>query len=192
MKTDTKLQQVEYNPNLEELILGMQRPELVAELQELIDETEKDNESPDLDQIFLNNGVLLTVITEQVRAKRVWQIVAAGLMIFVVITSFICFGLYINRANQTENLGKAEAAIQKANNDSAQAGQKVINLESQLTDSKSQLNKAQAQLGDSTSEVKNLQNQLADTTQRLKTLQDRNIEAVKRLNERLQKLDSPH
>ncbi|MFA5239257.1 MAG: hypothetical protein WC476_06065 [Phycisphaerae bacterium] len=194
METDTEkivLQEAELNSHLEDLLLGMQRPELIAELQELIEETEKEKQSPDLDQIFQNNGILLTVITEQVRLKRAWQIVAAGLMISVVITAFICFGLYTTRANQTENLAKAEAAIQKANNDSAQAGQKVINLESQLADSKSQLNKTQAQLSDSNSEINNLQNQLADTTQRLKTLQDRNAEAVKRLNQRLQKLDSP-
>lgn len=191
MKTDTNeiaLQKTEQVLHLEELILGLQRPEIIAELQELVDDTEKGDEELDIDQIVQDGEILLGIITEQVRAKRIWQIVTACFMIFVVITSFICFGLYLDRENQIEKLGIAEANIQKTSNDFAQADQKVKTLENRLSNSKAELDHTQSRLNNSSLEVENLQDQLADTAQRLKALQNRNVEAVKRLNGRLRKL----
>ncbi len=191
MKTDTNeiaLQKTEQVLHLEELILGLQRPEIIAELQELVDDTEKGEEELDMNQIVQDGEILLGIITEQVKAKRIWQIVTACFMIFVVITSFICFGLYMDRENQIEKLGLAKATIQKVSNDFAQADQKVKTLENRLASSKAELEHAQSLLSNSSLEVKNLQSQIADTTQRLKALQNRNAEAVKRLNGRLRKL----
>ena len=150
--------------------------------------TEKDQEELDLGQIVQNSDILLGIINEQVSSKRIWQIVTACLMIFIVIISFICFGLYMERQNHIERFSQAQASIQKASNDFAQISQKTKTLEKQLAKSNKELERAQSQLGNSSAEVKKLQSQLSDTTQRLKALQNRNAEAIKRLSERLRKL----
>ena len=182
MKTDTNkmvLEEEQRILSLEELAFDLPMPEIT---------TENDQEDLDPGQIVQNNDVLLEIITEQVRSKRIWQIATACLMIFVVIISFICLGLYMDHENQIEKLSQAEVNIQRVSNDFTQANQKVKTLENQLASSKAELEHAQSQLSNLSSEVKNLQSQLADTTQRLKALQNRNAEAVKRLNERLRKL----
>jgi len=191
MKTDIDemvLQEAGQTFHLEELLLSLQKPEIIAELQDIVDGTEEDKEEPDLDQIFQDGNILLEIITEQAGAKRIWQIVTACFTILVIITSFICLGLYRSRENQIEKVGLTQANIQKISNDFAQADQKVKTLESQLASSKTELERTQGQLSNSSSDIKNLQNQLADTTQRLKVLQNSNAEAVAQLNERLRKL----
>ena len=150
---------------------------------------EKDEEQDlDLGQIVHNSDILLGIITEQVRSKRIWQIAVACLMIFVVIISFICLGLYMERKNRIEKFSQTQANIQKASNDFAQISQKAETLETQLAKSNAELKRAQGDLENSKLETGNLQSQLTDITQRLKVLQNRNAEAVNRLNERLQKL----
>jgi peptidoglycan hydrolase CwlO-like protein len=193
MRTDIDkiiLEEGERASHLEERLLELVKPEIAAELQELAGDTEKDEESVELDQIVRNSKVLLDIITEQARARLIWQIVAGCFLIFAVMTSFVCFGFYMNRENQMEKLGRAEANIQRISNDFTQADQKTKTLESQLADSKAELKNTRSLLGSSSSDVKSLQNQLADTTQRLKALQNSNAEAVKQLNERLQKLSA--
>ena len=196
IKTDTDkmvLEEEQRILSLEELAFDLPIPEVT---------TEKDQEDMDLEQIVQNSDILLGVITEQVKSRRIWQIATACLMIFVVIISFICLGLYIERENHIERFSQAQANIQKASNDFAQISQKAKTLEKQLaksnkelehlqnelTNSKAELKRAHGNLKNSKSEVENLQSQLADTTQRLKALQNRNAEAVKRLSERLRKL----
>lgn len=196
MKTDTDkmvLEEEQRILSLEELAFDLPIPEVT---------TEEDQEDMSLEQIVQNSDILLGVITEQVRAKRIWQIATACLMIFVVIISFICLGLYMERQNHIERFSQAQANIQKASNDFAQISQNAKTLEKQLaksnrelksiqnelTNSKTELKRARSDLKNSKSEVENLQSQLADTTQRLKALRNRNAEAVKRLSERLQKI----
>lgn len=192
MRTDIDkiiLEEGERASHLEELLLELEKPEIAAELQELASESEKD-ESVELNNIVRNSKVLLEIITEQAKARLVWQIVAGCFLVLVVAISFVCFGVYLNRGNQIEKLGLAEANIQRISNEFKQADQKIRTLEGQLADSKAELKNAQGRLDSSNSEVENLQNQLADTTQRLKALQNSNAEAVKQLNERLQKLSA--
>jgi len=196
METDTNKMVLEEDQqilSLEESILGSLMPEITAQ---------EDEQELDLGQIVQNNDVLLGIITEQVRSKRIWQIATACLMLFVVIISFICLGLYMERENHIERFSQAQANIQKASNNFAQISQKAKTLEKQLvksnkelehiqnelTNSKAELKRAQGDLKNSKSEVENLQSQLADTSQSLKALQNRNAEAVKRLSERLRKL----
>lgn len=196
MKTDTNKMVLEE----EQQILSVEESAFDLPMSEIT--TEKDEEDLDLGQIVQNNDILLGIITEQGRSKRIWQIATACLMIFVVIISFICLGLYMERENHIERFSQAQANIQKASSDFAQISQKAKTLEKQLvksneelkhiqnelTNSKAELKRAQGDLKDSKSEVEDLQSQLADTTQRLKALQNRNAEAVKRLSERLRKL----
>lgn len=180
MKTDTK----KIAMKEDQQILSAEESDFYLLMSEIT--TEKDQD--DLGQIVQNSDILLRIITEQAGSKRTWQIVAACLTIFVVIISFICLSLYMERENSIESFSQAQAGIQKANNDFTKADQKVKTLENQLSSSKAELELAQSRLSNSGSEVENLKSQLADTDQRLKALQSRNAEAVKRLNERLQKL----
>ncbi|MFA6175825.1 MAG: hypothetical protein WC765_04515 [Phycisphaerae bacterium] len=193
MKTNADkivLEEAERTSHLEELLLDLERPEVAAELQKFVDDTEQDEEGIELNQIVRNSKVLLDIITEQARVRLIWQIIAGCFLVFAVATSFICLGLYMNRGNQIEKFGLAEANIQRAGNDIKQAEQKIRTLQGQLADSKAELKNAQNLLDGSNADVKNLQNQLADTAQRLKALQNSNAEAVKQLNERLQKLST--
>ena len=192
MKTATKktvLQELGYDSHLEESFFDQPKPETIAELQENGD-NEIGEESLNLGQIIQNSDLLLGIITDQVKCKHIWQIVAACFMMFIIIISFICFGLYMDHKNHLEKLSQSEVNIQRVSNDFTKADQKLQILENQLTKSKAELERAQGRLSNSSSEVKNLQNQLADTRQRLKALQNRNSEAVKRLNERLRKLSA--
>ncbi len=183
MKTDTDkmvLEEEQQILSVEESAFDLLMSEITAE---------KDEEQDlDLGQIVHNSDILLGIITEQVRSKRIWQIAVACLMIFVVTISFICLGLYMERENHIERFSQAQANVQKASNDFAQTSQKAKALEKQLANSNKELEHTQSQLSNSNSEVEKLQNQLADTSQRLKASQNRNAEAVKRLNERLRKL----
>lgn len=194
IKTDTDkidLREIDQDLRLEESILGIQRPKMIAELQEFVGEAEKDEETLDLDQIIHNSDILLGIINEQVNSKRIWQIVTACSTIFVVIISFICLGLYMKHQNHIERLGQVQASVQKADSLEKQlvkSNKELENIQNELTNSKAELKGAQVNLKNSKSEVENLQNQLADTTQRLIALQNRNAAAVKRLSERLQKL----
>ena len=186
MKTDTNKMVLEE----EQQILSVEESAFDLPMSEIT--IEKDPEPLDLGQITQNSDILLGIITEQVKSKRIWQIATVCLMIFAVIISFICLGLYMERQNHIERFSRAQASVQKASNDFAQISQKAKTLEKQLANSKTELEHAQGQLSNSSSEVKNLQKQLTDTTQRLKALRNRNAEAVKRLSKRLQKLsDSP-
>ncbi len=180
MKTDTK----KIAMKEDQQILSAEESDFYLLMSEITTEKNQD----DLGQIVQNSDILLRIITEQAGSKRIWQIVAACLTIFVVIISSICLSLYMERKNSIESFSQAQADIQKANNDFTKADQKVKTLENQLSNSKAELELAQSRLSNSGSEVENLKSQLADTDQRLKALQSRNAEAVKRLNERLQKL----
>jgi peptidoglycan hydrolase CwlO-like protein len=145
----------------------------------------------DMGRIVQNSDVLLGIITQQVRSKRIWQIAATCLMIFAVIISFICLGLYMERENHIERVNQAEVTIQKARileKQSIKSNKELEHIQDELTNSKAELKRAQGDLENSKSEVENLQSQLTDTRQRFKALQNRNAEAVERLNERLRKL----
>jgi len=182
IKTDTDkmvLEEEQQILSVEESAFDLPMPEIT---------TEKDQEALELGQVTQNSDILLGIITEQVRSKRIWQIATVCLTIFAVIISFICLGLYMERENHIERFSQAQANVQKASNDFAQTSQKAKTLEKQLVNSKAELKHAQGDLKNSKSEIENLQSQLADTSQRLKALQNRNAEAVKRLNERLRKL----
>ncbi|MHC4068834.1 MAG: zinc ribbon domain-containing protein [Planctomycetota bacterium] len=195
----TVLHKSQQDRNLEKPKLYKRICDATAEYRKIADRTKEELE---LKQIVQGNEILVSVLTEQAKYKRIWQIVAACLMIFVVIISFICLGLYMERENHIERFSQAQANIQKASNNFAQISQKAKTFEKQLvksnkelkhiqnelTNSKAELKRAQGDLKNSKSEVENLQSQLADTSQRLKALQKRNAEAVKRLSERLRKL----
>ena len=197
IKTDTNkmvLEKVQQILSSEELDFDLPVPEIT---------TEEYQDELDLGQIVQNSDVLLEVITEQGRSKRIWQIATVSLTIFVAIISFICLGLYLERQNHIERFSRAQANIHKATNDFTQTSQKAKTLENQLaksneeikhiqnelTNSKAEIKRAHGDLKNSRSEVKNLQTKLNDATQQLKELQNRNVEAVKRLNQRLNKLN---
>lgn len=180
MKTDTNKIVLEE----EQQILSVEESAFDWPMSEIT--TEKGQE--DLGKIVQNSDILLGIITEQVKSKRIWQIATVCLAIFVAIISFTCLGLYVERENHIERFSQAQANIQKATNDFTQTSQKTKTLEKQLANSKAELKRAQGDLKNSKSDVENLQSQLADTSQRLKAFQWRNAEAVKRLSERLQKL----
>ena len=194
MKTDTKktfLEQELEILSIEDSAFDLPIPQIADDEDEL-----------DLEQLVGDSEILLAIITEQVRSRRLWQIAAASLIIFAVTISFVCLGLYIDRGNYTEISSLTQANIQKADNDLARISQKATTLETQLagsnselktiknelTSSKAQFKRTQGDLENSRSKAETLQSQLTDTSRRLKSLQDRNAQAVKRLNERLIKL----
>ena len=182
MKTDVDKMVFEEEQQIlsfEESIPGSPTPEITAQ---------EDEQEVDLGQIVNDSEALLEIITEQARLKRIWQIATACLMIFVVLISFICTGLYMESKKHIEKFSQAQVSFQRANNDFTKAAQKVKTFENQLGNSKAELKRVQEDLKSSKSETENLQNLLADTNRRFEALQNRNAAAVKRLNERLQKL----
>ncbi len=153
--------------------------------------TDRTKEELELKQIVQGNDILISVLTEQAKYKRIWQIVAASLIISVIAILFISSRLYMDRENQIEKLAKAKITTQKVETlkkQSVKSKTELKYVQSELANSNAELKSTQDDLKNSKSEVENLQSRLADTNQRLKAFQNRNTEAVKRLNERLQKL----
>jgi hypothetical protein len=193
MKKDAEkmiLEETEQSSHLEELLVGLQKPKSNRQLRESNAGTKKDEDLLDLGKIAQDSDLLFEIITEQVKSKRIWQIVTICSILFAILLSFICFNLSINRTEQIEGLTKAKMDLQTAVNDLKEAHIKEKALENQLAASKAELEHTQNSLNSSNSDVKYLQNQLSDTSQRLRTLQNNNAEIVKQLSERLQKLTS--
>ena len=187
IKTDTNkllIKEAQITSQIEEMIAGIQKFDTV-------EETEKDEEMDELAPVINDSEILLTIINEQARFKRMWQIAAVCLTIFAVVFSFVYFGLHVNYENQAASLSRAEVNVQKANGDSMQARQKVETLQNQLAKSKAELEHTQVLQSNSKLEVDSLQKQLSDTSGRLRVLRKRNVEAVKRLSGRLEKLSGP-
>ena len=189
MKTDTNktiLEELKQVLSLEDSILGSLTPETAAESPGSARNAKKDGKKSDLNQIVRSSDLLLGIITDQVKAKLVWQGITACLVILVIIASFICFNFYKSRENLVEKVAvvktlEKKLADSKAEVDSIKANAMISNNELQHT---------QGELNNSKAEIKKLQDQLADVTQRLETLQNRNAEAVKLLSGRLQKLSN--
>lgn len=137
-------------------------------------------------KLNLSNSILLDVITDQTRAKLVWQCIAVSLFIFVITSFFICFSLYKSRENLIEKLG----VIKPLEKELAESQSQTDKFKADLIKSDTENRCAQSELNNSRTEIKNLQKRLADVTQSLETLKARNAEAVKLLNGRLQNLSN--
>ena len=133
MKNDNNemmLEQEQRRVAFEESILDLAMPE--------VSNHDEENE-PDLTRDVPDSDILLTVINEQVKAKRIWQLAVAALTIVVLIVSAFCIGLHNDRKNYIEKFNQAQLNTQKANNDFKQSSQKANTLENQLADSKTEL-----------------------------------------------------
>ncbi len=176
MKIDiqkTVLQESEQTSLLEELIPDMQKLGTITKLQEFVDEIEKDEEEQELDQVVHNNELLLGIITEQAQKKRIWQIVTACLMIFVVAISFIGYGFYIELGNQIEKVSQANANVKEVSANLSQASQEVKTLENQLLNSKAEVVRFQNESNISKAELVRLQNELNTSKAEIVRLQNK-------------------
>jgi uncharacterized membrane-anchored protein YhcB (DUF1043 family) len=190
MKKDTDktvLDELQQVLSLEESILGSLTPQIAVESSEVTENTEKDETKAYLNQkIAQNNNILLGIITDQTRSKLFWQSIAACLVLFAVIASIVCFGLYISRRNLTEKLTEMNTLEKKLADSKAE----VDKVRADIITSSAALKHSQDELDNSKAEIKTFREQLDVATQRLETLQNRNAEAVKLLSGRLQRLSN--
>jgi DNA repair exonuclease SbcCD ATPase subunit len=184
---NTVLDELKQVLSLEESILGTLTPEIAAESSEVAESAEKDEKKLYSNQKIAHNDILLGIITDQARTKLVWQGVAACLVLFAVIVSIICFGLYISRGNLAEKVAEIKPLEKKLADSKAE----VDSVKAQAVTSSAELKRSQSELDNAKAEIKTLREQLAVVTQSLETLRSRNAEAVKLLNGRLQRLSSP-
>lgn len=167
---------------IESLLESIQTPvlqtlDITDELPELVDEDVVAKETPELAQITQNDGLRSGILTAQARSKRTWQAVAVFSLACLLLAIFANLWFYMNRQTQLDRLDRAYANIQKGYDDSIQADQKIGTLQSELANSRA--------------EVETVRNELTRARQELETVQQRNIEAVARLNEQIQKLRAP-
>ncbi|HBG25500.1 MAG: hypothetical protein A2Y10_14555 [Planctomycetes bacterium GWF2_41_51] len=132
----------------------------------------------------VGNSVLLDVITDQAKAKFVWQCVTISFAILFAVSSVVCFNLYSSRQNLAVRVNILEPLEKELKESRAQTD----NFRAEAIKASAELNHTQNDLNNSKSQIENLNNQLADLTDQLETLKARNAEAVKMLNGRLKKL----
>jgi len=181
MKTDIEqmtIKELEQALSLEDSVLESIEAQMHAETA-----GKKINEK----NLNLHNGILMDVITDQARAKFVWQCVTVCMAIFVVVAAFICFGLYKSRENLTEKLSVIKTLERRL----AESQTQVNQLQADAIKSGTELEYAKNELDNSKTETTSLQEQLKDVTNKLENLEKRNAEAVKMLNGRLQNLSNP-
>ena len=73
----------------------------------------KDGKKSDINQIVRSSDLLLGIITDQVKAKLVWQGITACLVILAIILSFICFNFYNSRENLVEKVAVVKTLEKK-------------------------------------------------------------------------------
>ncbi len=184
----TVLHKTEQDLRPEKPILYKRVADATAESRKIIDRTREELE---LKQIVRGNDILVSVLTEQAKYKRIWKIVAVILMISFVAILFVSSRLYMDRENKIEDLAKAKITAQKVEilkKQFVKSSTELKRVQNDLVNSKSELKRAQIEMKNSRSELKNLQSQLADTNQRFKALRERNAKAVKLLDTRLRRL----
>jgi hypothetical protein len=189
MKKDTNntvLDELKQVLSLEESILGSLTPQIAAESSEVTENTGKDEKKLYSNKKIAHNDILLGIITDLARTKLFWQSIAACLVLFAVIASIVCFGLYISRGNLAGKLTEMKTLEKKLADSKAE----VDSVKAEVITSNAEFKRSQSELDNSKAETKVLREQLAVVTQRLETLRSRNAEAVKLLNGRLQRLSS--
>jgi DNA repair exonuclease SbcCD ATPase subunit len=189
MKKDTDntiLQELQQVLSLEDSILGSLTPETAAESPGSARNAKKDGKKSGLNQIVRSSDLLWGIITDQVKAKLVWQGITACLVLLVIMLSFICFSFYSSRENLVEKVAEIKPLEKKLADSEAE----VAKVKANAMISYNELQRSQSDLNNSKAEIKKLQDQLANVTQRFEALQNRNAEAVKLLNGRLQKLSN--
>lgn len=165
--------------------------ESVSELREgvgILDVPETADEMSDIEEVLDDSELLLSVISEQVARKHIWQIGCVFLAIFFTAGCLVFYSLHVSGENQTVRLESAETNIQTAGEKLLRAERKIKTLEAELTDSKVELNRVTGELTGSKAKVEGLEKQVTDTSRRFKDLQGRNEEVVKKMKERLKQL----
>jgi septal ring factor EnvC (AmiA/AmiB activator) len=183
---NTILKELRQVLSLEDSILGSLSPETAEESPNIIRSAKKDDKKPASNQTARSSELLLSIITDQVRAKFLWQGAAVFMAILVVILSVLCFNFY----NSRENLAEITAEMKPLQKKLTETEAEIAKVKANATIAGSELQRSQSELNSSKAEVKKLQDQLADVTRRFETLQSRNAEAAKLLNGRLQRLSS--
>jgi septal ring factor EnvC (AmiA/AmiB activator) len=134
----------------------------------------------------INNSILLDIITDQTRAKFVWQCICGGLVLCVVAVAFIGFNQYKSNQNLNEKLADFATLEPKLNESKAETEK----LKSEIFEAGNELKAAKAEANTYKNQTSNLQDELDKVNAQLKDMQDRNAEVAKILNGRLQKLSS--
>ncbi|PKL49389.1 MAG: hypothetical protein CVV39_03010 [Planctomycetes bacterium HGW-Planctomycetes-1] len=183
---NTILKELRQVLSLEDSILGSLSPETSEESPNVARSIKKDDKKPALNQTVRSSELLLGIITDQVKAKFIWQGITACAAILVVILSLVCLTLY----NSRENLAEKAAEIKPLEKKLSEAESEIAKVKANAMIAGNDLQRSQSELNSSKAEIKKLQDQLADVTRRFETLQNRNAEAVKLLNGRLQRLSS--
>jgi septal ring factor EnvC (AmiA/AmiB activator) len=134
----------------------------------------------------VNNSILLDIISDQTKAKFIWQCVSAGMVVLFIISAFMCFSLFKSNQNLNEkvlNYAKLEPKLIETKSENEKLQAEAFQAANDLKSAKNELN-------DYISQNAKLQEELDSVSTQLKDLQDRNAEVVKILNGRLQKLSN--
>ncbi|MEN6386801.1 MAG: hypothetical protein ABFD79_16600 [Phycisphaerales bacterium] len=152
---------------------------------DMLDSFENQTQAPKAAKKFnINNSILLDIITDQNRAKFVWQCVCASFGVLIVLAGFMYFNLYKSNENLEEkivNFARLETSLAESKVEADRLKTQVFEANNELKTAKTELNKCKT-------ESTKLQEELDTVSTQLKDLQDRNAEVAKILNGRLQKL----
>jgi septal ring factor EnvC (AmiA/AmiB activator) len=135
-------------------------------------------------KLHINNSILLDIITDQTRAKFIWQCVAVFLCVCLIASGVMYFDLYKDNKilnDKALNTAKLESKLSDSKAETEKLKADVLKAYSDLTAVRGQLDISRAETADAKAKLDELTNQLNN-------LQRRNAEVVKILNGRLQKL----
>lgn len=137
-------------------------------------------------KLHINNSILLDIISDQAKAKFIWQCVSVCLGIAILTTGLLCFNMYKTNERLNDKVVNTAKLEVKLSTSTAEAEK----LKADLSQTTSELKSSQNELSTYKSQSAQLRQQLDEATDELKNLQNRNAEVVKILNGRLQKLSN--
>ncbi|MHC4911698.1 MAG: hypothetical protein ACYTE5_01685 [Planctomycetota bacterium] len=133
--------------------------ELPDETSPAVDDTQEMYESAQIPQ---DDGFQLSILTEQARSKRIWQMTAVLSLGFLFMALVASITLLVNRQTQ---LDQARASIQQLFDDTTQSSRNLENLQAELSSSSAQAGLFQSNLDKSRVELKTARNELTQARQ---------------------------
>lgn len=122
------------------------------------------------------------------RPTGIWQLAATVSVICAFVAVLASFWLYADRQGLLDSIALVYERIDKADKNFTRTEQQAQTLQSQLDETRMELNQLKGQLIRSQAEVRNVHDQLNNARQNLGTIRQYNAEAAQQLNEQIERL----
>ena len=122
------------------------------------------------------------------RPTGIWRLAATVSVVCAFVAVLASLWLYADRQGLLDSIALVYERIDKADENFTRTEQQAQTLQSQLDETRVELDQLKGQLIRSQAEVRNVHNQLNSTRQNLGTIRQYNAEAAQRLNEQIERL----